>query len=253
MEEFIATGRISSDDFKEPRPNLCTERLFQIYINNTNRENLENIDCLVDEIMLADEELLSGVFAEQKLPELIGKKILDTVKEQKQFIISLPSNWQDNSSQKLAVEFIKDFQSQITEYLFLKDKDIATKVDFLVDASQQLFQHTNPNFNESCLTIFNKQDLLNEHQITQVYSILSLVDYSNRAEQADTDSHSFEKNNNQADFKEILNALKNNSTNVPKNYKVGFFTPTSLHPAQTLIKPTTSNENAPAQEIKGPN
>jgi hypothetical protein len=206
IEEFMAMGRISVNDFKEPRPNLATERLLQMYVNNTGMESF------VDEIMLADEELLSRVFQEQKLSAAIGKKILDAVKKQKKFIKSLPINWEENSSHQLAVQFIKNFQTQITEYMLLKDRYIVYKINLLVDNSKQLFKKKDPNFGHSCLTeLFKKQDLLNENHIVQVYRMMDLVDYSkNSAEQINADIISFEKNKLEIQeyFKVSLKVLK---------------------------------------------
>lgn len=206
MEEFMVMGSISVNDFKAPRPNLGTERLFQMYVNNN---ALKEGQYLVDEVMLADEALWNKVFQEQKLPEPISQKIVHALKEQKQFIQSLPENWKEDPSQKFAVEFIKNFQSYITECLFLNERDIVCEIDLLVDVSNHLFQKKDLCFDESCLTdLFIKQDLLSDDHVAHTHRVMGLMDYSKKIEE---NILNFEKTKEkiQEHFKLTLNALKN--------------------------------------------
>jgi hypothetical protein len=205
IEEFKATGRISVNDFKAPKLNLGTERLFQMYINNT-----EEKGRFVDEIMLADQALWRSVFKEQRLSTVILDIVLSAMRRQKKFIKSLPQNWEEDSSQKSAVAFIANFQSRITEYIFLKDKDIANKINHLVNASNQLFEKKDSNCDYSLLNeLFKKEDLLSDELIDQTYKMIGLKDYSkNRLNQSNI--LNFEKNKNaiQEEFKASLTALK---------------------------------------------
>lgn len=218
IEEFMATGTISVDAFKSPRPNLATERLFQMYVNNARYDEGEGF---VDEIMLADEELLSKVFNEQGLSEAIAQKILETVKKQKNFIGSLPKNWEENPSQKLAVVFIKNFQAQITEYIFLKESDFASKIDGIVDVSNQLFDREDLILDNDRITeLFNIQDLLSEDHIAQTHSILGLMAYpKNQDQQIYNNLQNFEEDKNeiQEQFKTSLQALKAQLDSLAKN------------------------------------
>ncbi len=130
MEEFLSRGKISTKGFQSPRPNLATDRVFQIYLNNRawtapKRPTsapllLEN--PLTDEIMLADLDLWAAFLQEQAigLNPTLKERLFDVVKQQKAFIAALKPDWEKDPLAKKQVELICQFQSLAIELVFLK-------------------------------------------------------------------------------------------------------------------------------------
>lgn len=137
IDEFMSSGTISVNGFTAPRPNLATDRLFQMYINNTVAS--EEARLLVDEIMLAVPSLWKTFLQENKVPDHTRQLVLDAVALQKKAIELLPVNWETDSACKRSVQFITSFQSAVTEYVLLQDSQLASQIEQLVAHSNRLF------------------------------------------------------------------------------------------------------------------
>lgn len=155
-DEFMNTGTITVDGFRAPRPNLATDRLFQMYINNT--VEFDEARVLVDEIMLAVPSLWKTFFQENNVPGKTSQLVLDAVALQKKAIELLPVNWEKNSACRRAVQFITNFQSAITEYVMSHDGQLVSKIESLVAHSNQLFDGQDMGSDNDFY--FDRQDLL---------------------------------------------------------------------------------------------
>lgn len=137
IDEFMSSETVSVNGFTAPRPNLATDRLFQMYINNT--VELDEARVLVDEIMLAFPSLWRDFLCENNVPESTSQSVLDAVALQQKAIDMLPVNWESNQECRYTVQFISNFQSNITEYVIARDSQLASKIETLVARSNQLF------------------------------------------------------------------------------------------------------------------
>ena len=174
IDEFMSSGTISVNGFSAPRPNLATDRLLQMYINNTVVS--EEAQLLADEIMLAVPSLWKTFLQENNVPDDTSQLVLDAVALHKKAIELFPANWENISACKSAVKFITNFQSAITESLLLSDSQLASKIELLVAHSNKLFDEHGMASDTDCN--FESQDLLDMDNKADV----SLFDSSHNIE-----------------------------------------------------------------------
>ena len=156
IDEFMNSGTISVNGFRAPRLNLATDRMLQMYINNTVVS--EKARLFVDEIMLAVPSLWKTFLHENNVPDDTSQLVLNAVALQKKAIELLPAKWENTSACKSTVQFITNFQSAITEYVLLSDSQLASKIELLTAHSNQLFdEHGMASDND---WNFESQDLL---------------------------------------------------------------------------------------------
>lgn len=160
IEEFMITDTISVNGFIAPRPELATNRLFQMYINNT----IENAEAkvLVNEIMLADERLWQDFLLEKGIVNPICSALLHAVSLQKKAVLQLPVDWENNPIHCRFVTFISDFQSAITEYIFSNDPQLISKIMPLVEHSNNLISGNSIAWDDG----FYRQDIIKRESNT---------------------------------------------------------------------------------------
>jgi hypothetical protein len=112
IDEFLTSGTITPEGFQANKKNLATDRLFQMYINNT-VESAGRRPAL-QEIMLADQSIWRAFFKEQGISEALTELTISKIRLQKNYI---HTSLHDIDLGK--VHLIRDFQSRIIEYVLL--------------------------------------------------------------------------------------------------------------------------------------
>lgn len=155
-EEFMSTNTISVDGFSAPRREVAITRLFQMYINNT----IEHAEAkeLVNEIMLADERLWQDFLLQTGIlfNNPIYSAVLHAVSLQKNAVLQLPVDWENDPVHARSVKFILDFQSAITEYILSGDEQLISEIMPLVVHSNNLFSGNSLAWDD----VFYRQDIL---------------------------------------------------------------------------------------------
>jgi hypothetical protein len=101
IDEFIMFGDITGQSFQAPRPNLATDRMKQITINNSALDfsDLDNVrELLVNELMLANAELWEQFLKEQHISRTVGQQIISVIQQQISYVNRLSINWQNETA-----------------------------------------------------------------------------------------------------------------------------------------------------------
>ncbi len=135
IDEFLSDGKISISGFTANRSDLATIRIQQMLVNNNGALNQQNM--LIDEIMLADEQLWRGFFNENNVDNSFINSLVVIIKKQQHFINSLDEQWENTALEKIIS--IRSFQTAIAQLVFAKDAQFSDKFNLLLDLSQHIF------------------------------------------------------------------------------------------------------------------
>ena len=129
IEQYIATGNVSELGFEAPRKKLATDRLFQMYVQNTVHTKSVNSNIVIQECMFADVELMAQFFEE--LPAFTipqQNEIFELIELQKKLIrtFATPENY---SNYEPTIRFFLFLQSKITELVFLSKLKTRAELD----------------------------------------------------------------------------------------------------------------------------
>jgi hypothetical protein len=155
-EEFLKHEKISTFGFETNKKNLATDRMFQIYLNNT-----IEYDTLVNEIMLADENLWHAFLIEQKLRDkALEEELIETIAQHKAYIKSLKEGWHLQPEHQQKVQLIHAAESRLIEVLFLKSDDMHQTFQNIMSTSKKILTATTDADLNSIKSVLNTEPKL---------------------------------------------------------------------------------------------